>query len=145
MIKKIEYNNRLFAKIIRANYEITQNEFFTDERDEIQFGTIFYEKSHKTNAHYHNHLNRENLNQIDEILIIQKGSCRVDFYNNEGMYLKSVILNQNDTIIIYRGGHNIVFLDDTRVLTIKPGAYDKENDKTRIIGANNLELVIEND
>ena len=144
MIKLIQQNKTTYAKIIRSTYQTKDTEFFTEETDEIQFGVISYPKNHKTGAHYHNHLNKQST-QIDEILIIQKGSARIDFYNNEGNYIVSSEVFEGDTLIIFKGGHNIIFYEDTKVLAIKSGVYEQKSSKTRMIGANNLELKIEND
>lgn len=144
MIKIIEDNNQIYAKIIRASYQSKGTEFFTDKNDEIQIGYIEYPKNHKTGAHYHNHLNKET-NRTDEILIVQEGCARVDFYNLKGEYIKSSEIFKGDILIVHKGGHNIIFYEDTRVLAIKSGVYDKKSDKTRMIGTNNLELNIEND
>ena len=143
MIKTIEQNGTLYAKVIRSTYQANDTEFFTENTDEIQFGIISYPKNHKTGAHYHNHLNKQS-NQIDEILIVQQGSARVDFYNKEGNYIKSTEIFKDDTIIIFKGGHNITFYEDTKVLAIKSGVYEQKSSKTRMIGANNSELIIEN-
>ncbi|MBQ4646496.1 MAG: hypothetical protein IJB79_04025 [Candidatus Gastranaerophilales bacterium] len=144
MIKEIKDNNILYAKIIRASYQSKDTEFFTDDSDEIQLGYITFKKNHKTGAHYHNHLNKET-NRTDEILIVQNGSARVDFYNTKGEYIISSEIFKNDILIIHQGGHNLVFYEDTKVLAIKSGVYEKERSKTRMIGTNNLELIIEND
>ena len=144
MIKLIEQNGTTYAKVIRSTYQTKGTEFFTENTDEIQFGVISYEKNHKTGAHYHNHLNKQS-NQVDEILIVQEGSARVDFYNKEGNYIKSTEIFKGDTLIIFKGGHNIIFYEDTKVLAIKSGVYEQKSSKTRMIGANNLELNIEND
>ena len=144
MIKLIKDNNTLLAKIIRASYKAQDTEFFTKDTDEIQLGMITYEKNHKTGAHYHNHLNKKTT-KVDEILIVKKGSARVDFYNTKGEYIKSSEIFKDDILIIHNGGHNILFYEDTKVMAIKSGVYDKDNDKTRMIGTNNLELSIEND
>lgn len=143
MIKVIEQNKIVFAKIIRASYKAQDTEFFTNPNDEIQLGYISYKKNYKTGAHYHNHLNKET-NRTDEILIVQNGSARVDFYNLKGEYIVSSEIFENDILIIHQGGHNIVFYEDTKVLAIKSGVYENEHSKTRMIGTNNLELVIEN-
>lgn len=143
-MKLIEDNNVVYAKIIRANSRPDESMFFTDETCEIQFGIVNYTKNHKTGAHYHNHLDSEK-SRVDEIIIVQKGSMRIDFYNEKGAYIKSIEAFENDIVIMYQGGHNVTFYDDTKIFLIKPGAYQKENDKTRIIGANNLELIIDKD
>ncbi len=144
MIKLIEDNNSIYAKIIRASNNYSNLEFFTNEDDELQFGIINREKDYKTGAHYHNHI-KNKCQKIDEILIILKGSARIDFYNDKGAYIKSTIIKANDAVIIYKGGHNIAHIEDTKFYVIKPGVYDKTTNETRIIGANNLDLIIEED
>lgn len=143
MIKEIKDNDILYAKIIRKEFSKEENVFFTNEKDEIQFGILNYEKNYKTGAHYHGHMNSKK-NKTDEILMFQKGSARIDFYNEKGEYILSSVLNAGDIAIIYKGGHNIVYLEKTRIFIVKPGAYDSETDRMRIIGANNTELKIEN-
>lgn len=142
MIKTIEDNKITYAKIIKCGHKGADVEFFTDESDELQFGVLNYKKDYKTGAHYHSRLKSKS-KKTDEILILQKGSARVDFYNDKGEYLKSAVISAGDIIIIYKGGHNVVYLEDTELFMIKPGPYDKETDKTRIIGTNNSELIIE--
>lgn len=144
MIKLIEENNTLYAKIIRANHLVNDSEFFTSETDEIQFGVVNYKKNHKTGAHYHNRLTNKKT-QTDEILVFLQGGARIDFYDNEGAYIKSVEAFCGDVVIFFKGGHNLFYYDDAKVYMIKSGPYAKNADKTRIIGTNNLELFIEND
>ena len=144
MIKLIKQNKETYAKIIRANYQTQDVEFFTDDSSELQFGVINFQKNHKTGAHCHNISSRKTT-QLDEILMVQKGSARVDFYNTKGEYIVSCEIFQGDILIIFKGGHNLIFYEDTKVYAIKKGAYIKDKNKTRIIGTNNLELKIEND
>ena len=144
MIKLIQQNNETYAKIIRANYQTQDTEFFTDDSSEVQFGVITFPKDHKTGAHCHNASSKK-ATQLDEILIVQNGSMRVDFYNTKGEYIVSSEVFQGDILIIFKGGHNLIFYENTKVYAIKNGAYVKNKNKTRIIGTNNLELKIEND
>ena len=142
MIKIIEDNGITYAKIVKAGHDFSKTEFFTNETDEIQFGVVNFDKNFKTGAHYHNKL-KHKTTPVDEILMVQKGKMRVDFYNDKGVYIKSYEVNQGDVIILNTGGHNIFFMEETKVFQIKTGAYDKNLDTTRIVGANNLELIIE--
>ena len=144
MIKLIQQNNETYAKIIRANYQTQETEFFTADSSEIQFGVIAFPKGHKTGAHCHNTSSKK-ATQLDEILIVQNGSMRVDFYNTKGEYIVSSEVSKGDILIIFKGGHNLIFYENTKVYAIKKGAYVKNKNKTRIIGTNNLELKIEND
>ena len=117
--------------------------FFTDEKDEVQFGILNYKKGFKTGAHYHGHAKAKK-NGTDQILIVQKGSARIDFYSEKGEYILSSTVSTGDIVIIYRGGHNILYLEDSRIYIIKPGVYDSATDKMRIVGANNTDLIVEN-
>ncbi len=144
MIKIIQENETIYAKIIRASYKTQDNEFFTSETDEMQFGVISYPKNHKTGAHCHNKIFKKS-STVDEIIMVQQGSARVDFYNTKGAYIKSAEIFQGDILILFKGGHNIIFYEDTKTYTIKTGVYSKDKNKTRIVGVNNSELVIEND
>ena len=144
MIKIIEDNGVVYAKLIKSTHRVDDREFFTDSLDEIQLGVVNYKQNHKTGAHYHNHLKAKS-NRVDEIYIIQNGSLRVDLYSEIGAYIKSIEANSGDILILYCGGHNIMFTQDTKVFKIKPGIYEQKTAKTRIVGANNSHLVIDKD
>lgn len=142
MIKLVEDNDIVYAKIITSDHPTDENVFFTEKDTEIQFGILNYKKNYKTGAHYHGHL-KEKTARVDEILIFLKGSARIDFYNNKGAYIKSSEISENDIVIIYQGGHNISYTKDTKIYIIKPGIYDSSTDKTRIVGTNNTELIVD--
>ena len=44
-------------------------------------------------------------------------------------------------MIVYKGGHNVVILEEAKILSFST----KQTDNTRIIGANNFELIIDED
>lgn len=142
MIKIIEDNNIVYARVIRASYPFSSSEFFTDVDDEIQFGVLNYKKDYKTGTHFHNHINQYQ-NKTDEIIFMQEGSARIDFFDDKGVYLKSIKACKGDIVIICQGGHNITYLEDSKIYIVKTGAYSKKDDVVRIVGANNLELNIE--
>lgn len=144
MIKVIEDKGQILAKIIRRATQTKECEFFTDENSQIQFGIMNYPKNYKTGAHFHNRFKYQTAN-IDEIIIVQKGSMRADFYNEESQYVVSCEIFEDDVLIIYKGGHNLFFLDDTKIYTVKSGAYAKFENTTRTVSANNFDLKIEND
>lgn len=138
MEKIISQNNIVYAKIIRNINDFSSNTKFSEENDSICVSLNVSQKSEKTGAHFHN-CDNENSIRTDEIMLIQKGSARVDFYNEIGGYIKSVIAREGDLIIAYRGAHNVVSLEDNKILSIS----SKQADNTRIIGANNFELIID--
>jgi len=144
MIKFIEENKITYAKIIKASEMPDFDGYFTDEKDEIQFGLVNYEKNYKTGAHFHNKI-LDKTRSTDEIIVMLDGSCRLDFYNIKGSYIKSVELSKGDIAILYKGAHNVLFYEDTRAFVVRSGAFDKDESDTRIIGINNSELNIDKD
>ncbi|MBR6297879.1 MAG: hypothetical protein IKR34_01395 [Candidatus Gastranaerophilales bacterium] len=143
MIKEISDKNIIYARIVRSSYEPVGNEFFSRTEDELQIGILNYEENHKVGTHYHNRP-QGFLNETDEILIVQEGSARIDFYDIKGVYLKSTEIHKGDLIILYLGAHNITYYEKSRIMIIKKGPYNQELDKTRIVGANNFEIEIDN-
>ena len=75
----------------------------------------------------HQHIWRENISKkviAQECWIVLQGSVRVDYYDTDGAFLGSIILNQGDVTITLEGGHNYQSLsDNTKVYEIKTGPY----------------------
>ena len=136
MIKDILDNNILYGRIVRANHTASDTEFFTREEDELQIGILSYSENYKTGTHFHNRP-QGFLNECDEIFIVQEGSARIDFYNNQGVYIKSTEIFAGDLVIIYMGGHNITYKEKSKILLIKKGPYNK------ILSNNNKFFVLE--
>lgn len=140
MEKLVSQNNTIYARIVNMADNLVGNTNFSKDDDCIQVSLDNFEKNYSSGAHFHSLYDKKVIS-VDEILVIQNGAIRIDFYNEIGAYIKSVKAKKDDIVFIYRGGHNIVATENSNVLTINP----KQNDNTRIIGANNFELVIEED
>ncbi|MBQ2984039.1 MAG: hypothetical protein IJD57_04515 [Candidatus Gastranaerophilales bacterium] len=140
MEKLITQNNILYAKVIRNIDDLSSDVVFSEENDSIQLSLKTYSQNEKTGAHFHNSYN-EKTTRTDEIMLVQKGKIRVDFYNEIGAYIKSVYAQKGDVIIAYKGGHNVVIVEEAKILSFNT----KQTDNTRIIGANNFELIIDED
>ena len=65
-----------------------------------------------------------------EVLIIKKGKLKVIFYDKNGKSINiQKILNTDDLIILFKGGHGFDVLEDCKIIEIKQGPYNKKNDK----------------
>lgn len=66
-----------------------------------------------------------------EIWIVICGVVKVDYYDEDGIWLDHVILERGGLTITYRGAHKYTAIDDdTLVYEIKNGPYNgKELDK----------------
>ena len=67
-----------------------------------------------------------------EVLFIRTGRLRVDFYDEQKVYLKSTLLEQGDVILLAYGGHGYGMLEECRdQWKMKHGPYAGEGDKER--------------
>ncbi|MFQ5771606.1 MAG: hypothetical protein ACE5HX_13795, partial [bacterium] len=89
-----------------------------------------YPKHGKIKPHFHNKLPREVV-YTQEVLFIRKGVVKVDLFDKELNFLKSVILNKGDVIFLISGGHGFEMLEDSEIFEVKQGPYSGvERDKT---------------
>jgi len=131
MIEKIFHNNKLFALIVRKNFRKMKGiNFFTEKKDTQQFGYIKHKKNHIIKPHQH----KKRLTKISlttEVIIICKGTLRVDFYENKKKYLFSKIINANEIIMLVNGSHGFKVLKDVEMIEVKQGPYKLFQDKIK--------------
>ena len=95
-IEKIYNQKKLYALIVRSNYQKKKGvSFFTDKNATQQFGYMNHKKNHIILPHRHNKRQSKIL-LTTEVIIILDGILRVDFYNNKEKYLLSKKLYAND-------------------------------------------------
>ena len=87
-------------------------------------------KGYEIPPHLHNKVKRS-VEYTNEVLLIKSGKVRVDFYNEDKIYFKSVTLNKGDVILLVCGGHGFEMLEQSEMIEIKQGPYVDDNDKTR--------------
>ncbi len=129
-VERVAHEGDELALIIRSDYQKDGIEFFTPGDYSQQLAYMHHKKGHIIAPHIHNHMARE-VRVTQEVLVIKKGSLRVDFYTRDRQYLKSRILNAGDVILLASGGHGFEALDDLEMLEIKQGPYLGSDDKVR--------------
>jgi len=131
MIKKIVYKNKLFALIVRGKYRKKRGiNFFTSKNSIQQFGYMKHKKNYVIKPHKHNQRLTKIL-KTTEVILLLKGSLRVDFYNNKKKYLFSNIINEKDIIMLVHGGHGFKVLKNVEMIEVKQGPYSLASDKTK--------------
>lgn len=130
MIEKIYCKEEMFAIIIRHTFEKEGIEFVTPEEFSQQMAYMHHLKGHQIIPHFHNEVKRT-VHYTQEVLVIKKGKVKVNFYDNECKYQKSVIIEEGDVILLAGGGHGFEILEETIMIEIKQGPYTGEADKTR--------------
>ena len=131
MVEKVLHKKKLFALIVRKNFRKMKGiNFFTEKKDTQQFGYIKHKKNHIIKPHQH----KKRLTKIfitTEVIIILKGTLRIDFYNNKKKYLFSKKIYANDIITLLDGGHGFKVLKDVEMIEVKQGPYNVSQDKIK--------------
>ena len=135
MIERIIKKDKILAIIIRTHFEKDGIEFFTPDDFSQQLAYMKRPKDYVIPPHVHNPVIRE-VQFTQEVLFIKSGNVRVDFYDDDRIYLESRILNQGDVVLLAHGGHGFEMLEESEIIEVKQGPYVGDGDKTRFKGIN---------
>jgi hypothetical protein len=142
MIEKINYKKKLLALIVRGNYRKKKGiTFFTPNDATQQFGYMKHKKKYIIKPHVH----KKRLTKIlftTEVILLLKGTLRVDFYSPSKKYLFSKILKEKDIVMLVSGGHGFKVLKDVEMLEIKQGPYNLIKDKVKFENIDENEINI---
>jgi len=129
MPERVEFNGKLFALILRSEFEQEGANFFTSKESTLQLGVIGHKQGAEIKPHIHENVPRT-IDRVQEVLHLAHGKVQVDFYDEEGKPLGSSTLSTGDTILLTDGGHGFKMLEDSKMIEIKQGPYlDQETDK----------------
>lgn len=139
MIERIEHQDQLLALIIRRNYEKDGIEFFTPDEFSQQLAYMNRPEGYEIAPHVHNIVSRQ-VKYTQEVLVIKSGEVRVDFYDDDKVYLKSRVLVGGDVILLAQGGHGFKMIKKTEMIEIKQGPYVGDRDKVRFNAVADVEV-----
>jgi len=131
MIEKIYNKKKLYALIVRSEFRKKNGiNFFTPEDTNQQFGYMKHDKGHIIKPHKHKK-RATKIFYTTEVIIIFKGTLRVDFYDQKQKYLFSKIIKEKDIIMLIHGGHGFKVLKKVEMIEVKQGPYSVEKDKIK--------------
>jgi hypothetical protein len=136
LIEKIVYNNILLAVVIRTAYVKEGIEFFTPGDFSQQLGYMNRPKGYIIPPHVHKLVERK-VTLTQEVLFVKTGRVRVDFYDDDKVYLESRELGAGDVILLAAGGHGFEILEQAEMIEVKQGPYCGDEDKVRFDPVNN--------
>ena len=140
-LEKIFNGNQFLGLIIRKDYHETGIQFLTDDQSPQQLGYMNRAKGYVIAPHVHNVVPRT-VELTQEVLIIQRGKVRVDYYDDNQQYLESRIANEGDILFLGYGGHGFKMLEDTEIVEVKQGPYCGTMDKVRFEPINDNEVIL---
>lgn len=130
LIHVTDKQNNLLAIIVKNPPDKEGTQFFTSPELSQQLGMINYPTGHTIKPHLHNIVERH-VRLTQEVLFIQAGKIRANFFDNQREYIESHILVKDDVIILVQGGHGFDVLEQVKMFEVKQGPYAGENDKTQ--------------
>ncbi len=133
MIENITHHGRTLAVLLRTEYRADGIHFFTPGDFSQQLGYMCRPPGYVIDPHVHNPVSRE-VHFTNEVLFIKSGRVRVDFYDEQRIYLESRILQSGDVLLLASGGHGFEMLEASEIIEVKQGPYAGDADKTRFDG-----------
>ncbi len=133
MPKEIVGKAGVIARHIKPEDHKSGLNFFSEDEEFVQVGSWYkYESGKYLAKHYHNKLERKT-DITQEVFVIMKGRVETKMYDEDLSDVGSLILEEGDILIFFRGGHDFTILeDDTIVYELKNGPfYGSDKDKTK--------------
>lgn len=130
MVENILHNGKLFALIVKQNFNEPGINFFTDDDMSQQLAFMKHPEGKIIQPHLHNLVSR-NIQNTQEVLFIRKGKLRVDFFSENKEFLESRILEEGDVILLIQGGHGFKVLEEVEMFEVKQGPYVGGMDKIK--------------
>jgi mannose-6-phosphate isomerase-like protein (cupin superfamily) len=130
VVETVEHEGRTLAIVLRRSFRREGIEFFTPPEYSQQLAYMKRPARHVIAPHLHNPVRRE-VHQTQEVLFIKSGKVRVDLYTGQRRFLKSLVLEAGDVILLADGGHGFEMLEESEMIEVKQGPYVGDADKTR--------------
>jgi mannose-6-phosphate isomerase-like protein (cupin superfamily) len=129
-VEQIACDEKPLAYIIRAEMKPAKTTFVTPPECKQQVGFVVYPAGGAIQRHDHRPLERR-LVGTSEVLVVQRGRCEIDIYNDNRELIATRELRPGDIMMMIGGGHGFRMLEDTVFLEIKQGPYTGEDEKER--------------
>ncbi len=144
MVEKVIHNSAIHAIIVRADFCQDGIVFFTPDEFSQQLGYMNRPSGYVIPPHVHNLVTRA-VQYTSETLFIRVGVVRVDFYDDDRVYLESRVLRAGDVILLSGGGHGLKVLERAEIVEVKQGPYLSDLDKIRFIGIDEAHIEIKDE
>lgn len=120
--ERIERDGVLFAEVIWAGTTVPITKFFSEDTSSLQFGLLAHGQGFVEPAHYHHPVKRE-INDMQQMLVVQRGVLAIDFFTPEGEKFREVILCVGDAINLVHGVHSVRVIEDMQCVSVKQGPF----------------------
>lgn len=127
-IESIADRGQTLAMIVRSQACPDKTTFVTQPEWKQQVGFVVYPAGGEIARHVHRPLERQIVG-TSEVLVVKKGRCEVDIYNDERQLIATRELRVGDVMLMVGGGHGFRMTEDTVFLEVKQGPYTGTDEK----------------
>jgi hypothetical protein len=128
--EQIAWMGRPLAYIIRRELTPAATTFLTPSDFTQQLGFVVYPAGGEIKPHLHRSMELK-IKGTSEVLLIKKGRCEIDIYNNKRELVATRELREGDIVLLVDGGHGFRMLEDTVFVEVKQGPYTGLEEKER--------------
>lgn len=129
-LEEVSADGKTLAVIVRAELSPAETTFLTPPEYNMQLGFVVYPSGGAVEPHSHVPLERH-LVGTSEVLLVRRGRCEMDVYDDERRLVSTHELGPGDVILMIAGGHGFRMLEDTTLLEVKQGPYTGLEEKIR--------------
>lgn len=129
-IEQVQSKGRTLAYVVRAAYAPERTTFPTPSELPLQLGFVVYGAGSEIARHVHRPIERH-LRGTSEVLVVKKGRCWIDIYDDDRELIVSRELRTGDIMLMVGGGHGFRMIEDTILLEVKQGPYTGLDEKER--------------
>ncbi len=130
MVEQIISRGVSLCYLIRAALIPNETTFLTPPDFKQQVGYVVYPSGTEIKRHVHRSIERHIVG-TSEVLIVKKGHCLIDIYNDDRELVATRDLYEGDIMLMVGGGHGFRMVEDTVLLEIKQGPYLGVDEKER--------------
>lgn len=113
----------LLAMLVRPTVtKVPGAKYITEPTQEQQVARSFYGAGHCIEAHTHTK-QRRTTEGSSEALVIIRGVMTIDIYDEQGRWMRNLLVRAGDTIVLAAGGHGMTMLEDVELVEIRQGPF----------------------
>lgn len=130
VVETVSFEDKTLCLIIRRELQPSSTTFLTPPDFNLQAGYVVYPAGSSIPRHVHLPVERH-IRGTAEVLVVRKGRCELDVYNDERILIATRELRAGDVMVMVAGGHGFRMLEDTILLEVKQGPYPGVAEKER--------------
>ncbi len=131
-VEDILSNGTLVAKIFYNQPIAPGVHFYVENESTLQVGKQLRLKGEQIKPHRHLSIKMCKEETLKEVLYIEKGSVKINFYNDDWKEINSRVLRPGDMVLLIKGVHGFEMLEETVMVEIKEGPYNPASTQRKV-------------